>query len=271
MSERCERLVRADRAAVRQRRRAHAASGARRRDLERAVPSAPRRARSPRRWRGPGTSLIAEHKRRSPSAGDIRRRARAVAEIVAAYERGGAAALSVLTEEATLRRLARRPARGPRGDRTCRSCARTSRSTATALRGRGRRRRCRAAVVGRGARRGPGRALRGGARELDLDAIVEVHDARGAGDGARDRRRRDRHQQPRPRRLHRRRRAHVRAAGRRPGRQDGRLGVGYRATRADRGARAGRRGRGAGRRERSCAPTIQSGCAASWCASLRTS
>jgi indole-3-glycerol phosphate synthase len=47
----------------------------------------------------PGTSLIAEHKRRSPSAGTIREGA-SCAEIVQAYERGGAAALSVLTEEA---------------------------------------------------------------------------------------------------------------------------------------------------------------------------
>ena len=46
----------------------------------------------------PGTSLIAEHKRRSPSAGVISE-GRSCAEIVAAYERGGAAALSVLTEE----------------------------------------------------------------------------------------------------------------------------------------------------------------------------
>jgi len=46
----------------------------------------------------PGTSLIAEHKRRSPSAGVIREGA-SVTEIVQSYERGGAAAISVLTEE----------------------------------------------------------------------------------------------------------------------------------------------------------------------------
>jgi indole-3-glycerol phosphate synthase len=46
----------------------------------------------------PGLSLIAEHKRRSPSAGLIREGA-SVEDIVCAYERGGAAALSVLTEE----------------------------------------------------------------------------------------------------------------------------------------------------------------------------
>jgi indole-3-glycerol phosphate synthase len=45
----------------------------------------------------PGVSLIAEHKRRSPSAGEIRAGA-TVADIVTAYERGGAAALSILTE-----------------------------------------------------------------------------------------------------------------------------------------------------------------------------
>ena len=47
----------------------------------------------------PGTSLIAEHKRRSPSAGGIRDGV-TCAEMVTAYERGGAAALSILTEEA---------------------------------------------------------------------------------------------------------------------------------------------------------------------------
>jgi indole-3-glycerol phosphate synthase len=45
----------------------------------------------------PGVSVIAEHKRRSPSAGKIREGA-TVTEVVHAYERGGAAALSILTE-----------------------------------------------------------------------------------------------------------------------------------------------------------------------------
>jgi indole-3-glycerol phosphate synthase len=45
----------------------------------------------------PGISVIAEHKRRSPSAGAIREGS-TVADIVCAYERAGAAALSVLTE-----------------------------------------------------------------------------------------------------------------------------------------------------------------------------
>jgi indole-3-glycerol phosphate synthase len=45
----------------------------------------------------PGVSVIAEHKRRSPSAGEIRAGA-TVGDIVRAYERGGAAALSILTE-----------------------------------------------------------------------------------------------------------------------------------------------------------------------------
>jgi indole-3-glycerol phosphate synthase len=46
----------------------------------------------------PGLSVIAEHKRSSPSAGVIRADLE-LADVVSAYERAGAAALSVLTEE----------------------------------------------------------------------------------------------------------------------------------------------------------------------------
>ena len=50
------------------------------------------------RLAGPRLSVIAEHKRRSPSAGMIRADL-ALADVVGAYDRGGAAALSILTEE----------------------------------------------------------------------------------------------------------------------------------------------------------------------------
>jgi indole-3-glycerol phosphate synthase len=46
---------------------------------------------------GPGIGVIAEFKRRSPSAGPLREKAD-VGDMAAAYERGGASALSVLTE-----------------------------------------------------------------------------------------------------------------------------------------------------------------------------
>jgi indole-3-glycerol phosphate synthase len=50
--------------------------------------------------RRPGLSVIAEHKRSSPSAGLIRDDL-VLEDVVAAYERGGAAAVSVLTETAS--------------------------------------------------------------------------------------------------------------------------------------------------------------------------
>ncbi|MGA2011515.1 MAG: indole-3-glycerol phosphate synthase TrpC [Solirubrobacteraceae bacterium] len=60
--------------------------------------------------RRPGLSVIAEHKRRSPSAGVIREGLE-LEDVVGAYERAGARALSVLTEEVgfggTLQDLAR--------------------------------------------------------------------------------------------------------------------------------------------------------------------
>lgn len=73
-------------------------------EVERAA--AARAAEGPRRpfaegLASPGLSVIAEHKRRSPSAGLIRRSHPPIAleDVVGAYERGGAAALSILTEE----------------------------------------------------------------------------------------------------------------------------------------------------------------------------
>jgi indole-3-glycerol phosphate synthase len=94
------RIVARTREAVERRRRELPAEELRRRAAEAA------RRRHPwaeeQRLRGAlsrrGMSVIAEFKRRSPSAGDLRDGA-SVREIVSAYARGGAAALSVLTEE----------------------------------------------------------------------------------------------------------------------------------------------------------------------------
>jgi indole-3-glycerol phosphate synthase len=66
-------------------------------ELESAVAGRPEGRPFTEALQRPGISLIAEHKRRSPSAGDIRSGS-SVTEIVQAYERGGATALSVLTE-----------------------------------------------------------------------------------------------------------------------------------------------------------------------------
>ena len=122
----------------------------------------------------PGTSLIAEHKRRSPSAGVIREGS-SVSEIVQAYERGGAAAISVLTEEAhfggSLDDLyeARRATQLPilRKD-FCVDLyqlyeAKVAGADAVLL------------VVG-SLRMSDLERLHGEAQALDLDAIVEVHD-----------------------------------------------------------------------------------------------
>ena len=93
MSVRLESLLDATRDSVARRKRERSLA-----ELEREI-GAPREGRpfAEALWR-PGTSLIAEHKRRSPSAGAIREGAEC-AELVRAYERGGAAAVSILTEE----------------------------------------------------------------------------------------------------------------------------------------------------------------------------
>jgi indole-3-glycerol phosphate synthase len=94
MTVRLDELVGATREAVHRRKRERPLA-----ELEREAGSQPEGRPFAEALSHPGTSLIAEHKRRSPSAGTIREDA-SCAEVVSAYERGGAAALSVLTEEA---------------------------------------------------------------------------------------------------------------------------------------------------------------------------
>jgi indole-3-glycerol phosphate synthase len=94
VSVRLDELVGATREAVHRRKRERPLA-----DLEREAGSQPEGRPFAEALSHPGTSLIAEHKRRSPSAGTIREGS-SCAEVVSAYERGGAAALSVLTEEA---------------------------------------------------------------------------------------------------------------------------------------------------------------------------
>jgi indole-3-glycerol phosphate synthase len=67
-------------------------------DLEELVSGLPEPRPFAEALAGEGTAVIAEHKRRSPSAGVIREGA-SLEEIVASYEAGGAVALSILTEE----------------------------------------------------------------------------------------------------------------------------------------------------------------------------
>ncbi len=94
MNVRLDELVGATREAVHRRKRERPLA-----ELEREAGSQPEGRPFAEALSRPGTSLIAEHKRRSPSAGTIRE-GTSCAEVVSAYERGGAAAVSVLTEEA---------------------------------------------------------------------------------------------------------------------------------------------------------------------------
>lgn len=122
-----------------------------------------------------GIAVIAEFKRRSPSAGRLREQAD-VEKIVSAYERGGAAALSVLTEgphfEGTLEdlRQARAACRLPilRKDFIVDPYqlheARAAGADAVLL-------------IVAALPQATLRALHEQARELDLDVLVEVHDS----------------------------------------------------------------------------------------------
>jgi indole-3-glycerol phosphate synthase len=94
VSVRLDELVGATREALHRRKRERPLA-----ELEREAGSQPEGRPFAEALARPGTSLIAEHKRRSPSAGTIRE-GLSCADVVSAYQRGGAAALSVLTEEA---------------------------------------------------------------------------------------------------------------------------------------------------------------------------
>jgi indole-3-glycerol phosphate synthase len=168
MSLRLDDLVDATRARLEERKRERPWN-----ELEGLVSSADRPFPFAEALSRPGTSVVAEYKRRSPSAGTIREGA-SVADVVRAYERGGAAALSILTERdhfgGSLEDLveARRNSDIPilRKDFTIDPYqvyeARAFGADAVLL------------VVGALDIRGLG-SLLGVARELELDAIVEVH------------------------------------------------------------------------------------------------
>ena len=169
MSVRLEDLIEATQRRVDERKRVRSFG-----ELESMVEDAPRCLPFAEALSRPGTSVIAEHKRRSPSAGTLREGA-SVDEIARAYERGGAAALSILTEEdhfgGSLDDLveARRATDIPilRKDFTIDPYqvyeARAHGADAVLL------------VVGSLELRGLGMLI-GIVRELEMDAIVEVHD-----------------------------------------------------------------------------------------------
>jgi indole-3-glycerol phosphate synthase len=144
-------------------------------ELDAGGPSAP----SPRGFRaalsGSGVAVIAEFKRRSPSAGRLRGDAD-VGEIASAYERGGAAALSVLTEgpyfEGSLEDLCQ--ARAACGLPILRKDFIVDPYQLHEARGAGA---DAVLLIVAALSREPLGALHAQARELGLDVLVEVHDS----------------------------------------------------------------------------------------------
>ena len=118
--------------------------------------------------------MIAEHKRRSPSAGTIREGLE-IEDVVSAYERGGAAALSVLTEQVGFGGTPTSAA-GARGGDVADPALDFCRRSLPGGRVDGRRRRRDPADRGRAA---PDElaALYAQAQGFGLGVLVEVHDA----------------------------------------------------------------------------------------------
>ena len=168
MSVRLDDLVEATRDAVDRRKRERPLS-----ELEREVDTGREGRPFAEALSRPGTSLIAEHKRRSPSAGSIRE-GTSCAEIVQAYERGGAAAVSVLTEEAHFGGSLADLRRGAGGHRAADPPQGLHRRPLPALRGQGRRAPTPCCSWSARCARRSWPSLYALAQDLDLDAIVEV-------------------------------------------------------------------------------------------------
>ncbi len=172
------------------------------------------RVRGARRFRdalgGEGVGVIGEFKRRSPSAGALRERPD-LAEILAAYQRGGAVAVSVLTEgpnfEGELEDLRRARAACDlpllRKDFIVDAYQLQEALAAGADA---------VLLIVAALEAGELASLYGTARALGLDVLVEVHDRDELFTRALGRRGDRRDQQPRPARLQCRRGAHGGAA-----------------------------------------------------------